>query len=348
MLQHGSDSKAISDQLRKMIDAKPVGSLAEWQTISQFYLKAGLAKELIELLMTTIDNNPLFPWAHFAEGLSRVVQPMRQDLADAVISGAKATQCLEILSRSHALDNMDPAVKRARLDRRKEIDQRIEEMRKDLFGQLETIRSQELDAEEEQALIRLNKIFPKDSAVHELIESFRAKKAMKFLEEKSQRQGGDEKPEFEPTLEAELTEQAKLIHGALTEILNQENHPSWLARDFALQNFWQDSPEWGLEFLSEANIDAQDPQFQSIIWLRCELLLKSRRFVQLLDELNRWEASAANEPDQVIGILYLRAQALFGLGQSVNAIELMEMIASSQPDYRSASSFLNTWRNLKK
>jgi hypothetical protein len=134
----------------------------------------------------------------------------------------------------------------------------------------------------------------------------------------------------------------------MQQLLAREGEPDWLARDFALQNYWQDSPDWGLEFIAEARLNPDEKQFQSLVWLRCELLLKGRRFLQLLDELDRWEASAANDPDQVVGILYLRAQALFGLGQTVSAIELMEMIASSLPGYRSAGSFLNTWRNLKK
>lgn len=343
LLKFGNEHEKITAELKAIILNKAPGSLAEWQSVSLFFIHSGQQTELIELLKSEIGKNPLFPWAHFAEALHLCLSNPPEDLIQAIIAGAKEKECLEILSRVKHFDTLDPALKRKRAERKKRFDDRYEEQKRDWLGQLETIRSQGLDAEEEQMLQKLLKTYPRDSNVIDLMEVFQAKKALRFLEEKSLRRKTEEKEEAPLRIEEDLLEAADQLHASMLEAWQQHDEAIWLGRDFALASLWSELLEQGLEFVPPEQLDHSSAG-DSAVWIRCELLLRARRFLDLLDELNLWEARAADSPDQVVGILYLRAQALYGMGQKILAIELMETIVTNHPSYRSASTLLNTWK----
>lgn len=344
LLKFPGDILAVCDELESILGTKPPGSVVEWQTVSLFFINSGQSHRLVHLLKGEIARNPLFPWAHFAEALAKAQPHFPFEVGQALAEGAKEKNNLENLARSTALDTVDPTLRKSRLLRKKQIEDRHEANRRDLLGQLETIRSQGLDQEEEQALRKLLQIFPQDGQVQELWEDFRAKKAVRFLEDRAARaaqdadlESGDENV---GEVETELREIADLIHQAMRRSWEAAGSPAWLARDFALADQWHELPEEALGFLP-----AGTPE-DSARWLRCELLLRARRFVDLLSELNAMDADLADKPDQIIGALYLKALALWGLGQGNLAIELMETIVSAQPTYRSASTILGSWKRV--
>lgn len=343
LLKFGKDLEKVTAELTAIIANKAPGSLAEWQSVSLFFIHSGQQTGLIELLKLEIAKNPLFPWAHFTEALHLSIPNPPEEFIQAIIAGAKEKDCLEILSRVKHFDTLDPALKRKRAERKKRIEDRYEEQKRDWLGQLETIRSQGLDAEEEQMLQKLLKTYPRDSSVIDLMEVFQAKKALRFLEEKSQRRKSEEKDEVPLRMEEDLLEAAEQMHAGMLEAWKQQDEAVWLARDFALASLWSELLEQGLEFVPPDKLD-RSPAGDSAVWIRCEILLQARRFLDLLDELNIWEARAADSPDQVVGVLYFRAQALHGMGQKILAIELMETIVTNHPSYRSASTLLNTWK----
>lgn len=346
LLKYPGDILAVCDELESILGLKAPGSAIEWQTVSLFFINSGQSHRLVNLLKSEVAKNPLFPWAHFAEAIAKANAEFPFEVGKALAEGAKEKNNLENLARSTALDSIDPSLRKSRLLRKKQIEDRHEANRRDLLGQLETIRSQGLDQEEEQALQKLLQIFPQDGQVQELWEDFRAKKAVRFLEDRgaraeqdADRESGDENV---GKVEEELRDIADLIHQAMRKSWEAEGSPAWLARDFALADQWHELPEEALAFLPSGTPE------DSARWLRCELLLRSRRFVDLLSELDNVDAELADKPDQIIGALYLKALALWGLGQHNLAIELMETIVTSQPTYRSATTILNTWKRVRR
>lgn len=346
LLKYPGDILAACDELESILGVKAPGSAIEWQTVSLFFINSGQSNRLVHLLKSEAAKNPLFPWAHFAEAIARANPHFPPEVGKALAEGAKEKNNLETLARSTALDAIEPTLRKSRLLRKKQIEDRNEANRRELLGQLETIRSQGLDQEEESALRKLLQLFPQDGQVQELWEDFRAKKAVRFLEDRGARaeQDADRESGEENIgkVEDELRDIADLIHQAMRRSWEAEGSPAWLARDFALADQWHELPEEALAFLPAGAHE------DSARWLRCELLLRSRRFLDLLSELDNVDAELADKPEQIIGALYLKALALWGLGQSHLAVELMETIVASQPTYRSASTILNTWKRVRR
>lgn len=78
-------------------------------------------------------------------------------------------------------------------------------------------------------------------------------------------------------------------------------------------------------------------------WLKAELLLMGRRYVELLDWLQQLEIKYISDPETTFAVSYLRARALKALGQRHPAIEILKSIVQIRPHYRSAHALILEW-----
>ena len=85
------------------------------------------------------------------------------------------------------------------------------------------------------------------------------------------------------------------------------------------------------------------PESSAKDWFYLELLLRCGRYLECLDEVNQIELKYSADPESTFAATYIRAQALWGLGQTGSAIELLRSIVDIRPSYRSAHSLLNEW-----
>jgi thioredoxin-like negative regulator of GroEL len=99
-----------------------------------------------------------------------------------------------------------------------------------------------------------------------------------------------------------------------------------------------------MDFNSEA-IEVLDCAVESPAtdWLRLELMIRARQFVTALEEANNLELRYAGVPDSSFSVTYARARALYGLGQTETAIDLLKSIVRIRPHYKSAQSLLTEW-----
>ena len=79
-------------------------------------------------------------------------------------------------------------------------------------------------------------------------------------------------------------------------------------------------------------------------WLELEILIKLKRFVDVLQGLQVIEMRWAHDGETFFATAYIRAQALFGLGQKEKAIEVLESLLASRPLYRQGVELLHMWR----
>jgi hypothetical protein len=110
-----------------------------------------------------------------------------------------------------------------------------------------------------------------------------------------------------------------------------------MAFEFAIAAIMLESYEAALQILEFC-----EPT-ESLLWLRLEVLLQCRRFVEVLNEIAQVEVMLAHQPETFFATAYLRAQALWGLGQKHTAIEVIEGVLAARPHYRAASALLNIW-----
>jgi hypothetical protein len=85
------------------------------------------------------------------------------------------------------------------------------------------------------------------------------------------------------------------------------------------------------------------PEGAAADWLRLDLLIAARLFVDALTEAQTLESRYASDPEATFATAYARARALKGLGQTELAIDLMRGLVRVRPGYKSAQSFLMDW-----
>jgi len=78
-------------------------------------------------------------------------------------------------------------------------------------------------------------------------------------------------------------------------------------------------------------------------WLRIELMILARKYVDALNEAATLEARYASDPEAAFAITYARARALKGLGQDELATDLLRSLVRVRPSYKSAQSLLMDW-----
>ena len=113
-----------------------------------------------------------------------------------------------------------------------------------------------------------------------------------------------------------------------------------LTFDLALSFHFMDRPQMALEILNGLKANETN---SSTRWLKLELLLCNRRFVEALDLALELEIAEADDPETTFAINYIRAQAFWGLGQKDQALALIESLSRVRPNYRSIHSLKHKW-----
>lgn len=213
-----------------------------------------------------------------------------------------------------------------------DLQRKILEIRDLLFEELNTWKSQRLREQEQKVLQRLRKKFPKDPDIQREWNSFRENQAFETLHERLR-----DRRNRTPTLkfEDEITELPPLWREELQQKAEQD--PS-LFYDFALMCCFCEDWVWALHMINQA-----DPS-QARDWLELEILLKLKRYVDVLQALVVIETRWAGEAETFFATAYIRAQAFYGLGQKQKAFEVLESLLASRPLYRQGVELLNLWR----
>ncbi|MFP5519030.1 MAG: hypothetical protein ACLGGX_03955 [Bdellovibrionia bacterium] len=204
-----------------------------------------------------------------------------------------------------------------------------------LLEQVQTLRIQGLEEKEKELLEKLLRLFPNDSDILKKSEEIRQRSALEILEKYSHRlqRQRTTRPVEEDT---EGAEGKKILLKEIEKISSENPNSRY---DMAILALSLEDYELGLKLLENADSS------EEILWLKQEFLLKSHRFVEILSDLVFIENNFANNPETFFATAYLRAQALWGLGQKNTAIEVMEGLLAARPNYRSGNSLLEEWRN---
>ena len=326
----------VGESLIHSLEGSDEGLLPENTVIlARFLLHAGLYQELIQLCLRNIRNlNFKIPWPYFLEALRLSLGDIESDLADALLRGIDQDNARAFASRSRALDARAPTLKAERADRRLQAIKAARQQKESLLEQLITLRTQQLYEQEKLVLQKLQKMFPRDPEVLKEVKAHKERYALEILSRHSR---FSKNLRFEENAKDPEIENLKpSLQSLLLEAAEQE--PDF-AVDFAvvagMLEMWEPA-------LSILDLATEGPEAQ---WLRLELLLQAGRHLELLSELAQIELSQATDSETFFATAYLRAQALWGLGQKHAAIDVMESLLASRPQYRSGLSLLTLWRD---
>ncbi len=335
LLKQTEDLGEVGSRLISSIESSPDNfTLDNINSLSRFLLRAGLAALLIEFVLRHIENESIpIPWPYFLEALSDFSSELDEKVVRALIEGIEEDNAQMEAARSLALRQQIQTLDEWRNNRKYHIHKDYLNSKKNLLDQLITLRTQQLYEQEKSLLQRLQKLYPGDQDIRREVNDHKQRHALEILSRRTPR-GRTVKME-------ELSPRDPDVENALQALLQSmhehaEQIPE-LAFDFSIAAFMLEAYEDALSLLSFS------PETDSLIWLRLEIMLKNRHFVELLTELARVEVVFSHDPETFFATAYLRAQALWGLGQKHSAIEVMEGLLAARPQYRAASALLSIW-----
>ena len=321
-------------------------SEAEQTDCAQFLLASGFYPLLFEqILNCTIDRLRL-PWAQFVEGLGRTIVKPDELEWRAIVEGAETQDgAIEDLFKSPYLDILDShdrslIARREKL--RKDQRQELEDKKTALKEKLLFMRSNRLFDQEKQVLEEIQALFPEEPEFAAERESFQIRWAHEII--------AKAKPDSDPAgsstnlhsdlhwklekLSPEQLATKNLIVERAKELVKKNQH---VAYDLAIGLHAMDLNFEALEILELGE------KKSSSDWLKLELMILARQFVDALDHAGHLEVSYADDPDAAFAVIYARARALYGLGQVPMAVDLLRSLVRIRPHYKSAQSLLMDW-----
>lgn len=323
----------------------PVPSREILESISTFALAAGQQVELNRYLVQMALKNAQLPWGHFCESLFQSTIAVPANIREALRVGAGEQRLVGELARSRFLDGFDETIRDRHLKRKHLIEEKISKIRDELLNVAAVFRAQGLLKDEAKILQRLIKFFPKDENLFEMQEQQKVQEKRQAPVETSHR----ETVGPSSFLDLPTGEEIKIldfIHEQMQEILQAESNPEVALQtreDFSIAHIF-----WG-NYRAASQIAPQKPvknkkKERQLFWLRFEIWLLDRNFGEILLQAEQQLSLGKLSPDDVLALNYYRAKAFWGLHQDTLAIELIETLMSSHPNYRDLASLLVEWK----
>lgn len=335
LLNEVQDIELVGQQLVSNLESSSEKLTPEnINSVSNFLLCARLPEVLVSFVLRFLENESFtIPWPYFLDALAMLSENWDEKINLALVEGIEENKAEAIAARATQIKSISE-LSEWRRQRKGKIQQEYKNNKSLFLEQLVTLRTQQLFAQEKNLLLRLQKMYPGDLEVQAQAEEHRQRYALEILQRRSP-QAKRFNAEDVVVPEPEVEEALKALNLSLKE--QAKAHPD-MAFDFAIVAFILESYDCALDLLSycEAETDR-------LIWFRLEVLLKCRHFLDLLNQLASVEVAYADDPETFFATAYLRAQALWGLGQKHTAIEVMEGLMVSRPHYRSASTLHSLW-----
>lgn len=302
--------------------------------LANFLLKSESPHLLIAFVLRHLDNRDfIIPWPYFLEALAQMGSELNEKTLQALSEGIQETEGIAAAARAQNAPDI-PNLKEWRSDRKYKIHKDYLNNKRVLLDQLITLRTQQLFEQERYLLQRLQKLYPGDKDIQYEASEYKQRNALEVLQRRSPKNRSLKIENLTPK-DPEMDEVLAALTSSL--IAHAQQYPE-MAIDFSIALFMLESYEGALEVLSYYSEETE-----SFMWLRLEVLLRCRRYLEVLNDLARVEIILSGDPETFFATAYLRAQALWGLGQKHAAIEVLEGLLASRPHYRAASALLSVW-----
>jgi tetratricopeptide (TPR) repeat protein len=342
-LQQLGDVKIAAEALLRKFENVTL-SAEDYHSLATFCFKASVFESLCQFITKKLQDGSFTPWGIFAAALqfsNEKIDPS-SPLWQSVFEGAKSENGLFHLALFQPAAVLHDELRQIRAQLPARAEALKQESKKQWLEQVDFFKSQNLLQEEEDLLLRLEVLFPKD-------EDLRQKK-VDFLNRRAERARSEKKKTRDILLpdisdEPEVQDLKLRIFEQMKELIQQD---ASLAKDFALSHLMWNSGDLASELLKSKSELAQKELAKEGLtaaerWLKVESLFQSHRYAELLAELAQISALDPS-PEATFALVYWKAQALWGLKKPQEAMGLLEQLLSVRPQYRSAQALLSEWR----
>jgi hypothetical protein len=335
LLLLGKDSAAVADRIVERLKEHTAGR-SERRAFLNYLIQCGRYQEAYILIGHWMSSRERIPWTEFCYLLKiSGYKPSKEFLNYffKAMDEVDTKDSVEIFQAWSALDERFAVLEQtylATLRKESEENQRL------LFEKLEFFRTNRMVKEEEKLLRDLLLRFPENTELKNSLKSFESRWAHNLISERARNLTEDHWLSEAGKPAKDLTEVAQHLLQVMQEHVSVSQH---LAYDFSVGLYV-------MELYSHAAILIREaPESLASDWFRIEVMLKSRRYLECLEELNEVEIKYAADPETSFAATYLRAQVLHGLGQKGHAVELLKSLVHIRPHYRSASSLITEWEH---
>jgi hypothetical protein len=301
-------------------------------TLCKFLWNAHAHARLVQFIFKHWHSQDFkIPWPYLLGALSGKITI---ETAELMWENIKKEASESFASKSMALDDFYPQLKQFRADIKLERIKQISSQKEDLLNQLDTFRIQKMAEQERNLLQRLMRLYPDDATIVRQSSDFKERNALDIIARHAPLRRAvilDKEIPTEDMLRAQQSWGQTFLAAAVKGNNTQ-------AFEFAVAAFMMGLFEVSLKILDLTEKSAAKT------WLRLEILLQGRRYLDLLQEAAAVEIQYAHDPETFFATAYYRAQAFWGLGQKHSAIEVMEGLLAARPHYRMGLTLLNQWR----
>jgi len=303
-----------------------------------FAINAGYQLEVFNLLTNWFENSEKIPWAQLVRILSSNNLRATDSVLKNLFRGAKEQELLDQLVLSRDWDSWDS---RFRSLRREYWQEKINSHKSKIEQMLEKLEYFQIHVmldEERKILDKLTRMFPDDKELVEQMKNFKERWAREIISKTTAVQYNSDDMNNN---DLEFSKDEMIIIDLMFEASFEigEKKPE-SAYNLCITFYYLGLFEKALKILELAS------EGEPKDWLRIELLYLSARYIDCLEEVNDVEQRYASDPESSFAAAYTRALALWELGQSTQAIELIKNIINVRPNYRSASSLLTEWSGV--
>lgn len=330
------ESGSVSAAAQKVVERLKDFTLSEDDRLAlwNFLYQGGFYQELLATAIERIESKNRIPWGLFIEILGAHKIAPRPEVLESVFKGVRRQEAQKDLWAAKSWDLWDRRFYEMREKLEKQFVEVEGKYRENLLEKFHFLSSQRIQDQAGRVLKRLVFLYPDDPEIRELEHSHKEEWARDII---SARSPQSPLPSWESTLTDHSPTDKTMLEMFLEEARNLVIDQREIGFDVAIAFLFLSEPNRAIEILEYA------PPSASTDWLRAELLLSARRHVELLDHLAKVEVKYMNDPETTFAVSYLRAIALYELGQQARAIEILHSITQVRSHYRSAHHLLLEW-----
>ncbi len=276
-------------------------------------------------------------WGIFIETLAKTKAKPGQSVLESLFKGIKRQSGAEEIWAAHSWDNLDSRFASIRTSTAGQKYKAASERRSSLLEKFHFLNSHRLREQAERVLKHLLFLYPHEPDFRDMKYNFDEERAREIISHHfSSNVAPAEMTVPELTKEEEALVRTWIAAGAKITA----KHPE-AAYDLAIGLQFMDADEASLHFARMAQNGLSAGVGPD--WLAAELMLKLKRYVELLELLEHLEIKYGDDPETAFAAAYLRAQALKALGESATAVEILRSIVHVRPNYRSVGHLMKEW-----
>lgn len=328
-------AKHISKGLAPSEIAKKISKNSDTMEVGRFLYNAGLYKQLLQFATEKLQKKKPGPWPFVIQTLTdhKIKIPKKQ--AKMLYKNILAKYEKQNSPYIFACKGFSNSFQEFALFRTVFLEKLREKnisIKKELLKKLEFVQSQELIDEERQLIKQLLEMEPNNKHYLHFQENLKEKTARQLIKKHKQKLSLKKEPSLllattdNPFKKELLKEVSKAVR----------QHPERV-KDIAVFLYMMGWPDAALKLLDQVNENTEN------YWFYLEWLIEIKQYTASVELCQQLLENTDGDPEKLFLINYIKAQALYHLGEKKEAIKYLNDILTIRPDYKSAGSLMEKW-----